>query len=86
MRQAEKSGFLPKSAEKCSFLPKNEEKLHFFTILFGQFKKKQYLCTRFPKKRTSKDVESDFIASLAQLVEHVICNLEVVGSSPTRGS
>ena len=26
------------------------------------------------------------IASLAQLVERVICNLEVVGSSPTRGS
>ena len=25
-------------------------------------------------------------ASLAQLVEHVICNLGVVGSSPTRGS
>ena len=25
-------------------------------------------------------------ASLAQLVEHVICNLVVVGSSPTGGS
>ena len=29
---------------------------------------------------------SPFFASLAQLVEHVICNLGVVGSSPTRGS
>ena len=26
------------------------------------------------------------IAFLAQLVEHVICNLKVVGSSPTEGS
>jgi len=23
--------------------------LHFFAELFGQFKKKQYLCTRFPE-------------------------------------
>lgn len=27
-----------------------------------------------------------FYALLAQLVEHVICNLEVVGSSPALGS
>jgi len=29
---------------------KNALFLHFFAFLFGQFKKKQYLCSRFRKK------------------------------------
>ena len=60
--------------------------MHFSWKIFGQFKKKQYLCTRFPKKYIPTGHRKRLIASLAQLVEHVICNLEVVGSSPTRGS
>jgi len=39
-------------------LVKSSQKVHFSTKIFGQFKKKQYLCTRFPKKallrRTTK--------------------------------
>ena len=55
---------------------KNEKKLHFFTILFGQFKKKQYLCSRFREKH----------ATVAQLVEQRIRNAWVAGSSPASGS
>ena len=32
------------------------------------------------------EMAAETIASLAQLVEHSICNQAVVGSSPTRGS
>ena len=37
--------------------------LHFFSKIFGQFKKKQYLCTLFRRK-------DEIDASIAQLVEH----------------
>jgi len=31
-------------------MQENEGELHFFVKIFGQFKKKQYLCTRFRKE------------------------------------
>ena len=46
--------------------------LHFFSKIFGQFKKKQYFCITF---------EGD---SLAQQVEHHTFNVGVLGSSPRR--
>ena len=45
--------------------------MHFFAFLFGQFKKKQYLCSRFSKKHVS----------LAQLVEQLTLNQWVESSS-----
>ncbi len=32
-------------------MKENEEKLHFFSKIFGHIKKKQYLCTRFRKRK-----------------------------------
>ena len=37
-------------------------------------------------KQSNLQCWSGLVAFLAQLVEHVICNLKVVGSSPTEGS
>ena len=38
------------------------------------------------KSRTTVSVEDLLVASIAQLVEHLICNQEVVGSIPIGGS
>ena len=37
-------------------------------------------------KQSNLQYWNGLVAFLAQLVEHVICNLKVVGSSPTEGS
>ena len=50
--------------------------MHFPCKLFGSFKKKQYLCSRFREKH----------ATVAQLVEQRIRNAWVGGSSPPSGS
>ena len=58
----------------ASFFLKNAIFLQFFRELFGQFKKKQYLCSRFRKE--SRD-------SVAQQVEHIPFKDGVLGSSPS---
>ena len=55
--------------------------------IFCQFKKKQYLCTRFSKKQPLCGVGlSGKVATVAQLVEQRIRNAWVGGSSPPSGS
>jgi hypothetical protein len=41
---------LVETTRKRYFLHKIPSKIHFFTKIFGQFKKKQYLCSRFREK------------------------------------
>ena len=50
------------------------------TKIFGQFKKKQYLCTRFLIKSA---LSLEKIVFLAQLVEQLTLNQWVEGSSPS---
>ena len=40
--------FYRKRGRKAPLLEKNNEKMHFFSKIFCQLEKKQYLCTAFP--------------------------------------
>ena len=64
-----------KSKEKCIFF-------YFFAKKFGQFKKKQYFCTRFRKQSTfDLYFRVKKVAEIAQLVEHDLAKVGVASSS-----
>ncbi len=68
---------MSKKQQKNAFFVENIWSIQKKSSTFAPAFRKKYILTGHRKR---------LIASLAQLVEHVICNLEVVGSSPTRGS
>ncbi len=52
--------------------------------IFGELKGKLYLCNPNSEKLHAKPLETEWIDSLAQLVEHNTFNVGVLGSSPKR--
>ena len=68
-----------KVSKKYPNTQKKHEKMHFFAKIFGQLKKKQYLCSRF---RKNGDIYQGEKAEIAQLVEHDLAKVGVAGSSP----
>ena len=68
---------MSKKQQKNAFFMENIWSIQKKAVPLHPLSEKKYIPTGHRKR---------LIASLAQLVEHVICNLEVVGSSPTRGS
>ena len=78
-----------KSAKNAGKSIKNGFFLHFLAKIFGHFKKKQYLCTRFRKKGGSTDMFAErfrcpeVVSRSRAVVARQAHNLKVVGSIPS---
>ncbi len=78
-----------KSAKNAGKSIKNGFFLHFLAKIFGHFKKKQYLCTRFRKKGGSTDMFAEWfrcpevVSRSRAVVARQAHNLKVVGSIPS---
>ena len=71
------------NVSRVSIFAKFGNRLSIFVKIICAIEK--FVVPLHPISRQTK-MATETIASLAQLVEHSICNQAVVGSSPTRGS